>query len=100
LPAVPLALPVFVSTVNGSGQRITLRCSRCRQVFKMEVAATPQLPGPPYSGSQHESPRTTVGEMPPGTVALPDMPYRREALRAMDAVPPQVALIDGFARLA
>jgi len=79
------------------GKRITLRCSRCHQVFKMEVAVTP-----PASGSYRvlvahsdEMLCTTVGEM----LARDGFTFQichngHEALRAMEAAPPQVALID------
>jgi len=79
------------------GKRITLRCSRCRQVFKMEVAAVPDTA---YSSRilvahSDEVLCRTVGEI----LGKEGFTFQichngLEALRAMEAVPPEVALID------
>lgn len=79
------------------GKRITLRCSRCHQVFKMEVAVPSSAAGPYRVLVAHsdESLCTTLGEI----LARDGFTFQichngHEALRAMEAAPPEVALID------
>jgi len=79
------------------GKRITLRCSRCRQVFKMEVAITTADSASCRVLVAHsdETLCTTVGEL----LARAGYTFQichsgHEALHAMEAAPPQVALID------
>lgn len=80
-----------------AGKRITLRCSRCRQVFKIEVSAHNAASGSSRILVAHgdEAFCTTVGEI----LARDGFNFQichngLEALRSMEAAPPLVALVD------
>lgn len=80
-----------------AGKRITLRCSRCQRVFKLEVpAVATALTGcRVLVAHSDESLCATIGEI----LARDGMSFQichsgHEALRHMEASPPQVALID------
>lgn len=81
-----------------AGKRITLRCSRCQQVFKIEVAANnaaASVPSRVLVAHNDEAFCTTVGEI----LARDGFNFHichsgHEALRSMEAAPPLVALID------
>jgi len=78
------------------GKRITLRCSRCQQVFKIEIAAgTTGRPSPVLVAHGDEALCTTIGEI----LAEAGLPFQichngAQALRSLEAAPPQVAIID------
>lgn len=81
-----------------AGKRITLRCSRCRQVFKIEVAAA-HAAAPVSSrvlvAHGDEALCATVGEILAGDGFSFHICHNgHEAMRSMEAAPPQVALID------
>lgn len=78
------------------GKRITLRCSRCQQVFKIEVAAA-SANGSASILVAHsdETFCVTIGEI----LARDGFNFHichngLEALRSLEAAPPQVALVD------
>lgn len=79
------------------GKRITLRCSRCHQVFKIEVPVTATTANSSRVLVAHsdEALCTTIGEI----LARDGMTFQichsgLEALRCMEAAPPQVAIVD------
>jgi len=79
------------------GKRITLRCSRCRQVFKVEVTPVAASGDAPRILVAHsdEALCTTIGEI----LARDGMSFQichngHEAFRSMEESPPVLALID------
>lgn len=78
------------------GKRVTLRCSRCHQVFKIEVAANSAgAAANVLVAHSDESLCLTIGEI----LARDGFNFHichngQEALRSLEAVPPQVAIID------
>lgn len=85
-----------VDASRHGGKRITIRCARCRQVFKVDVEA-PQEPGAGRVLVAHSDKGlcATIGEL----LSRENIPYDichegHEALRVMAARPPAVALVD------
>jgi len=78
------------------GKRVTLRCSRCQQVFKIEVAANvASAAASVLVAHSDEALCLMIGEI----LARDDFSFHichngQEALRSLEAAPPQVALID------
>jgi predicted Zn finger-like uncharacterized protein len=79
------------------GKRITLRCTRCRQIFRVEVPAAARTAGQFRVLVAHsdESLCTTVGEiLGREGIAFQICHSGAEALHCMESTPPQVALVD------
>lgn len=78
------------------GKRVTLRCGRCHQIFKIEVAANAtDAVASVLVAHSDESLCLTIGEI----LARDGFSFHichngQEALRSLEAAPPQVAIID------
>jgi len=78
------------------GKRVTLRCSRCQQVFKIDVAASDSAAAVSVLvAHSDEALCLTIGEI----LARDGFSFHlchngQETLRSLEAAPPQVAIID------